>query len=103
MSEKKINLLIPGMATPEGAARLQREMEKRNDIDFRAFQMLRRLVDEDVATYQSMFRALKALDFDHDEAKEMAEELDEEIREILRDRVQADHDVLQAAAGRPAR
>jgi len=98
----KTNLLIPGAATPEGAARLQKEMEKRDEIDFRAFQMLRRLVDEDVACYQSMFRAFRALDYNHDEAKAMAEELDDEIREILRDRVQADHDVLQAAAGRPA-
>lgn len=98
----KTNLLIPGAATPEGAERLRDEIEKRNYIDFRAFQLLQRLVDEDVVTYQSMYRAFRALDLDHDEAEEMASELNDEAEAIMRDRRQADHDVRQAAAGRPA-
>lgn len=93
--------LLPGAETPEGAARLQRELEARNDIDFRAFQMLRRLKNEDMVSYQSIYRALKAFGEDECVAKEMAEEVTEEIEEILRDRVLADHRVLAAAAGRP--
>lgn len=101
MAEHKTNLLIPGMATPEGAARLQKEMEARNDIDFRAFQMLRRLHDEGHFSLDVVRRNLTYLGEDKPEADEMAREVVDEIDEIIRDRVMADHKVLAAAAGRP--
>lgn len=96
----KTNLLIPGMATPEGAARLLKEMEKRDEIDFRAFQMLRRLRDEGLLGACALAHGLRYLGEDKAEAVEHAKELSEEIEQIVRDRIQADHDVLQAVAGR---
>jgi len=101
MPKRQTNLLIPGMATPEGAARIQREMAKRDEIDFRAFQMLRRLVNEEGFLHPHQMQNVLISDGESKEdAKQMAKEIYDEIDEIIRARGQADHDVLQAAAGR---
>ena len=96
------NSLIPGADTPEGAARLQKELETRSDIDFRAFQMLRRLNDEGLLSANMLYRTFKGAGESDGFAKEMADELAEKIAEILRARILADHNVLAAAAGIPA-
>lgn len=101
MSETfNITPVIPGAETPEGRARIQREVDQRHDVDFRAFRMLRRLKEDGFLTYHGFLQYFKE-DLPDDEAKEFAQELDEEIRAIIRDRLMADHYVLQALAGRP--
>lgn len=102
MSEKKISVsLIPGADTPEGAARLQKELEARNDIDFRAFQMLRDLAEEGLFNSRVLTKLYRDNGESKEDAKEFAQERAEEISQILRDRRMADHYVLAAAAGHP--
>jgi len=93
--------LIPGADTPEGAARLQKELDARNDIDFRAFQVLKSLNDEGLLSRNSLYRSLKGGGESDGYAAAAAEDLAEEISEIFRDRMLADSKVLAAAAGTP--
>jgi hypothetical protein len=103
MGERKIKVsLMPGAETPEGAARLRKEVEARGDLDFRAFQLLQQLVNDDFVNRMDIILRLKEF---HGESKkdatEMGNELMDEIEQLLRDRRLADHYVLAAAAGHP--
>jgi hypothetical protein len=100
MAETKVKMVIPGLETEEGQARIVREVEARHEVDFRAYRLLRQLVEDDFLSYQTMYRGLKADGVDEEEAQEMAQELDEMIQAVIRDRHLADHRVLEAMAGR---
>lgn len=103
MSDETIKVVpvIPGAETKEGQARIAKALEKRSDIDFRAFQMLRRLKDECLTSVPALRAALMNLGEERGEANEIAREIDEEIEQIIRDRRDSDHEVLAALAGRP--
>lgn len=93
--------LTPGADTPEGAARLQKACEARNDIDFRAFQLLSRMRDEYLFDLPGMIQTLVNVGETKKDANEIAKEILADMRKIFADRSRADHNVLQAAAGRP--
>lgn len=93
--------LLPGAETPEGAERLRKEMTARDAIDFRAFQMLRRLHGEGFVNLDGLRKFFEEDGETEADAKEAAKDVMDEIDQIIRDRIMADHRVLAAAAGRP--
>ncbi len=101
MAEHK--MLIPGAETPEGQARIQREVEARSDIDFRAFQKLAELREGGVLHVEALVRIYREdwMEGDDWAPEGHAREVIDEIDQIIRNRRMADHYVLQALAGRP--
>ena len=103
-TKKSISLLGPGLdhlKTDEGAKRFNDAVEQRNQADFECFMVLRDLAEEDLISYQSIYRALKALGgYDEDECKEVAEYQAERVKEALEKRRAADREFSDALLGR---
>lgn len=94
-------MLIPGAETPEGQARIQREVDARNDIDFRAYRILAELRESRLLNYDSILNQMIDDGESSAEAEDYTRELLDQIDQLIRDRRMADHYVLQALAGRP--
>lgn len=103
MTKKTFTVVIPGAETPEGRARIQREIEARNEIDYRGYMKLSELREMGVLSYENVLRAIKEDWSEGDDwtPEEAARDLIEEIDQLIHDRRMADHYVLGAIAGRP--
>lgn len=100
MAKHKVQVLIPGVQTPEGVERFNKAVEARNQADFECFMVLRDLDNESLISEQALFRAFKALGESKAEARENAAYHAERVREVLRARRDADAEFSNAILGR---
>ena len=94
--------LIPGAETPEGQRRITKATRERDEVDFRAFMLLKSLDEEGLLSENAIFRTLKGLGESDGFARETAQDLAEQVSTVLKDRLVANDEVLNALAGRPS-
>jgi hypothetical protein len=93
------DLIFPGN-TPEGAARINAAVERRNDLDFDAFMLLRELHQNNLVCKRVLKQAALAMGSEEAEAEELAEDFSSRAERLVRTRPRLDHEVLAALAGR---
>jgi len=99
-TKKTMTMVIPGAETEEGRARIANLAEERNTCDYRAYQLLTRLRDDGLLYPNDLKRALISQGESKRDAEEIVDEILEELRSIVRDRRDAEHNLLNALAGR---